>query len=291
MNTIRLKRRIVGALAVIALGMPLATFAQSSSEKEESSGKESDRRTHELGHVLQQEKSPRSRPGERVMRPKYGAGQDGDPDRPVISGRVPDPHTADGSVPTETLSLNFEKIIVPSVRVSERLRHKNRALFLGQDKQIYVVPDGIYSNKTGGEVEIAHGRVRYSDITLKRGYTASDGSSGDVIMKGSNIKENAASTDEKGSEQATGRRTHEPIVIRKRIDKSSPAVPGSQLTPSQNKVIAMAAASEDGRYTGPGGAWIEIKGGEIVAIGGRLERHKPPPFYDVTGDGGISRRD
>jgi hypothetical protein len=289
MNTIRLKRRIVSALAVIVMGMPLAVSAQSSSEKEESSGETSDRGTHELGHVLQQKKSSRSEPGERVMRPTYGGGQDqdpdksgrvkvripaidgsdkgrrSDPDRPVITGRVPNPGSADGSVPTETLSLNFEKVRLSSVRVSERLRHKNRALFLGQDNRIYLVPDGIYGSKTKGKVEIARGVPRYSDITLKRGYTAnnSSGASGDVVMKGSKIKENAASA----------------------------AAPGSQSTPSQNKVIVMAAATEDGRYTGPGGAWIEMKGGEIVAIGGQLERHKPPPFYDVTGDGGLRIRD
>ncbi len=191
-------------------------------------------------------------------------GERGDPDRPVITGRVPNPHSADGSAPTETLSMNFEKIRLSSVRVSERLRHKNRALYLGQDKRIYLVPDGIYGSKTKGEIEIARGVPRYSDITLKRGYTADNRpqASGDIVMKGSKIKENAAST----------------------------APPGSQLAPSQNKVIVMAASSEDGRYTGPGGAWIEIKGGKIVAIGGQLERHKPPPFFDVTGDGGLRIR-
>lgn len=267
MNTIRLNKRFAGILAIAVFGMPYVTaVADTSSDEQESSEEASDRGTHELGHVLQQKQGERKRPGERVMRPTYGAGQrpdskdkgrrkvtvpamdgsskssNGNPDRPVITGQVPNPRAGDGSVPAENLSLNFGKINVPRARVSERLRHKNRLLVQGTDKRLYLVPDGKYGSKTKGEVHVTAGRVRFGNITLKRGYTAdsSSSSSGDVVVKGSKIKENAASA--------------------------------------------------DGRYTGPGGAWLEIKNGEIVSVGGQLERHDPPPFVDVNGDSGLRIR-
>ena len=151
----------------------------------------------------------------------------GNPDRPVITGRAPNPAGSPGDRPSASLALNFEKIRAPSVRVQSTHRQQSRVIVRGWDNKFYALPDGTYSDETGQQLVVSQGAVGAQ-------------AGGDMALKGKKILQNA--------------------------------VP-------------------DGKYAGPGGAWIESSGGKIVSVGGQLERHTPPPFLDVNGDGSIAVRD
>jgi len=170
--------------------------------------KKAEHATHELGHVLQQRAPARQ----------------GNPDRPVITGRVPNPAGADDR-PVENLSLNFEKIRATSVRVTSTHRQKSRVIVRGWDSKFYALPDGSYASDPGQGIVVSGGAVR-------------EKASGDVVIKGKKILQNYL---------------------------------------------------PDGRFVGPGGAWIEIRNGKIATVGGQLERHKPPPLIDVNDDGSLRK--
>jgi len=257
-----------GTLAFAALCL-LSAGAIASDEKAGEADDEatkSDVASHELSHVVQQSAQPartsqpvqsaptnpaqpsrttRSAPGTpaRTARPASPTpaatsrarmstapatpATRGNPDRPVITGRAPNPADAAGDRPTESLSLNFDKIRATSVRVRSTHRQQSRVIVRGWDNRFYALPDGTYTDGAGQQLVVSLGNVEA-------------GSSGDMVMKGKKILQNAF---------------------------------------------------PDGKFGGPGGAWIEVSGGKIVSVGGQLERHTPPPYLDVNGDGSIAVRD
>jgi len=182
---------------------------------------------------------------------------------------------ADSTRSSESLSLNFGKVEQASVGVTSIFMERNRFYVLGSDRQLYLLPDATYRSAAGGEIQIQAGKMM-----SKAGP--------DIVVKGSTIKENAVPEADTKSGQASGRRTYQPIVIRKRIDASTPTATREKTW--RPVVIITDSDLQDGRYDGPGGVWIEVRDGQLSSAGGSLEQHRPPPFIDVNGDGSIGFR-
>jgi hypothetical protein len=223
---------------------------------------------------------------------KLSKKRSGDPDRPFVTGRVytdAEKETGTRKVemekvrissvsagsggakdrPSESISLNYTQVRMSSTSVHGTYEYDSRLLLLGKDKRIYALPNGTYIGKDGSKIN-----VRGANLMTK--------SSGSVVLKGSKINENTPGSGETTSGSLTGRRTYEPLTIRP--SKRELSANGS----GHRKIlpIRLSVKSPGGKYTGPSGAWFELKGENIVEIGGSLHRHNPPPFLDVSGDGG-----
>lgn len=251
--------------------------------------------TDEYGRVKVQMSNDRQSQAVEELSPKKMPGTKGDPDRPLVTGRV---YSGDGKQaayrkielekaivsshstgsssgedkptesvtfnfskvemdsksgsssgkerPTEHISLNFAKVRMSSTSVHGIYQLDGRLTFLGDGNQLYALPDGRYTGKGDAEVEVKAGPIR-----------------GDIVVR----TPTGASPDD-NSKNTSGRQASGGMTSR-RINS-----------------VRLSVKSSDGRYSEPGGAWFELKGGNIVKIGGSLDRHNPPPFLDVGGDRG-----
>ncbi len=193
-------------LAALLLASPGVTAAQSAGDDEaDEETQKTERASHELGHVLQQRQGTTS---SRAVRPAPATpATQGDPDRPLITGRAQNPASSEDR-PTETLSLNYEKVRVSSVKVRSTERQRSRVVVRGWDSKSYALPDGTYTDAAGQGLVVSGGDVR-------------EKSTGTPVLKGKKILQNYL---------------------------------------------------PDGKFVGPGGAWIEVANGKIATVGGDLER-------------------
>lgn len=162
-------------LAALLLASPGITAAQSADDDEsDKDSQKTERASHELGHVVQQRQGVST--GRAAKPAPATPATQGDPDRPVITGRMPNPASSDDR-PTETLSLNYEKISVSSVKVKSTQRQRSRVVVRGWDNTSYALPDGTYAGDAGQGIVVSGGAVR-------------EKSSGDVVVKGKKILQN-----------------------------------------------------------------------------------------------------
>ena len=159
------------------------------------------------------------------------------------------------SVPAENITLNFSKSQTPSARVAHTYTYRNRLVFHDGRGSIYALADGVYSNKNGDK----------------------------VLLRGTTITANMASQSEKSPQKSALRLTPRPV---------NTADGGSAVRTGIMRVILPPGKPlTNARYTSSKGAWMEFSNGTVVSVGGNLDKHLPPPFLDVDGDGNVSPAD
>ncbi len=179
-----------------------------------------------------------------------GQAKAGDPDRPLVAGRI---YNASGSSPandhpTESIALNYSKIQLHSASIDRIYEYGDLVFLLDSAGNAYSLPDGVYSGVKGDRVEI----------------------------KGKKILQNYTETESQSSGMATGRRTYEPILLGNSDRGQSTAASGRRsIYP-----VRFAIKSAEGRYTASG-SWFELKGGTIASVGGILYKHNSLPFVPI----------
>ena len=159
------------------------------------------------------------------------------------------------TVPVENITLNFSKSQTSSVRVAHTYTYRNRLVFHDGRGSIYALADGVYSNKNGDK----------------------------VLLRGTTITANMASQSEKSPQKSALRLTPRPV---------NTADGGSAVRTGIMRVILPPGKPlTNARYTSSKGAWMEFSNGTVVSVGGNLDKHLPPPFLDVDGDGILSPAD
>ncbi len=248
--------------------------------------------TDEYGRVKTKMSTDRQRKSGTELSQERVSRTTGDPDRPVVTGRVytdTEKQTRTKKIemekvritsvsagssgakdrPTENITLNYTEFKASSTMVIGTYEYDNRLILLDRNDRVYALSNGIYLGTKGNKI-----LVQGKKMTVK--------GSGEVVIKGSNIKENSAGGGETASGMLTGRRTYEPITIRPSKGQKS----GKSSSQRRILPLRLSIKSPDGRYTSLGGAWFELKGEVIIKIGGPLDMHSPPPFLDVGSGGG-----
>ena len=178
------------------------------------------------------------------------SGAGGDPDQPLVQGRVhnaPEPDNAEDR-PTESISLNYSKIRLHSVSVHKIYEYGDRLFLLDEAGNAYSLPDGIYSDMKGGRIQ----------------------------LKGKKILQNYTETQRPSSEMGTGTRTYEPIQVGESNRGPRTRASGHR----RIYPVQFTLKSAEGRYTGQG-TWFELKNQTIANIGGVLYKHESLPFVPM----------
>lgn len=188
---------MVGSASLCGPGVASAADEGESDPRASSATAEkSEAAAHELSHVVQQrqvqtEPAGAARgPGERIMRPDFGAGDSTDPEG---LGRVKVQMPA-AARKRESLSLNYTRVSRATVRVTNVYSIRNRIHVKGADNALYALADGTYQGDTGDQIQVQRGTV-----TVRAG--------SDVVVKGKKILQNYVPS------QPSDEKTWRPIVV------------------------------------------------------------------------------